>query len=437
MANITVYESGTGYWNADIITNATNGYVVNYAAAGVIGLNNGSTYDNQQYYWTGNFTQNASGITGGTLNALTYYDEGSYVLDITNLNLDYLSVAQYTQYSNDTARWSIVMGGNDYLYSVESSRLQFELYDGNDIAVTIYGENDIEGGAGNDQIYNYSSADNSDLYGDAGDDFLVDSIGDTYLNGGQGSDYISAGGGNDYISDNYSTGDNIVLGGGGADYISLGDGADYVFSDYGSAEIGQDTIYAGYGNDTIFSGEGADYMDLSSGNDVGSGGNGADTIFGGNGNDYIYGDFGATEVGADSLNGGDGTDLIIGGAGNDTMNGSYGVDYLMPGTGTDSMTGGTDRDFFWWTAANEFGDVISDFSTSQGDIIVIRPVLDAAGISATAGNAAAAGYLSAAQSGTSTILRFDADAGGAGAAVQIALLQNFNAANFSWNFNAY
>ena len=80
-------------------------------------------------------------------------------------------------------------------------------------------------------------------------------------------------------------------------------------------------------------------------------------------------------AGANTLNGGDGNDQLYGYAGNDTMLGGGGADYLAGGLGLDSMTGGNGADSFGFQSAAEAnGDVIGDFSATEGDKIDLRPI---------------------------------------------------------------
>ena len=100
------------------------------------------------------------------------------------------------------------------------------------------------------------------------------------------------------------------------------------------------------------------------------------------GNDILVGDAGDDTLfgqgGADILSGGDGNDSLYGGAGNDT---------LIGGLGEDILTGGDDHDIFKWTANDVAGtttsshqkDIITDFSTTQGDQLDLADVLQGEG----------------------------------------------------------
>jgi Ca2+-binding RTX toxin-like protein len=109
------------------------------------------------------------------------------------------------------------------------------------------------------------------------------------------------------------------------------------------------------------------------GNDRLQGGEGGDTLFGGLGNDELSGD-----AGDDRLVGDAGADKLLGGAGADTLLGGDGADWLEGGRGVDRMTGGSgaDRFFFRPGDLDKSIDVITDFSSAQGDKIALN-TLDA------------------------------------------------------------
>ena len=157
------------------------------------------------------------------------------------------------------------------------------------------------------------------IYGGSGDDTItgsdVDEPGraDT-IDGEEGNDVINAGAGNDQI-----------YGGEGQDIIDAGPGRDRIFGGYGQDVInggaGDDAIFGDQGEDVINGGTGDDAINGDQGEDVINGGTGDDTIYGDQGEDVIYGD-----AGDDTIYGGYGTgrgtgeyDIIYGGAGNDTI----------------------------------------------------------------------------------------------------------------------
>jgi Ca2+-binding RTX toxin-like protein len=115
----------------------------------------------------------------------------------------------------------------------------------------------------------------------------------------------------------------------------------------------------GAGADSYQGGSKADTLSGLGGKDTLSGGAGDDTISGGSGADMLTGN-----TGNDVLSGGTGADTILGHSGNDTLNG---------GTGADTLTGGSGADRFIFKALSDSAsgaiDVITDFSTSSGDLI--------------------------------------------------------------------
>jgi hypothetical protein len=78
--------------------------------------------------------------------------------------------------------------------------------------------------------------------------------------------------------------------------------------------------------------------------------------------------------------------VIAGDAGNNILVGSSANDVLIGGAGQDTMTGGAGADLFVFNAASDSGptmqqaDVITDFSTADGDLLDLR------GINASLGN---------------------------------------------------
>jgi Ca2+-binding RTX toxin-like protein len=67
------------------------------------------------------------------------------------------------------------------------------------------------------------------------------------------------------------------------------------------------------------------------------------------------------EAGNDTLLGGDGDDIVLGGLGYDT---------LIGGKGVDSLTGGEGQDYFRYNNQNQGGDIITDFSAIDDQILI-------------------------------------------------------------------
>ncbi|MFD1333205.1 M10 family metallopeptidase C-terminal domain-containing protein [Methylopila musalis] len=219
---------------------------------------------------------------------------------------------------------------------------------------------------------------------------LVSAQGDTIANGGliAGGDGVAIlfGSGDDTLAlRRGSVIDGLSLGGDGADTLS----------------------YAGF--------RGSVYVNLHTGAATGTGGVRAfENVTGGAGHDRITGD-----ASVNAIHGGGGRDLINGGAGDDILDGGVGADRIIGGSGADRLTGGLGADLFSYAAISDSAaaahDVITDFSTSEGDRIRLS-YLDA-DVTATGrqsfvwveGFTGAAGQLYAASSGGSTTLFGDVD----------------------------
>lgn len=173
----------------------------------------------------------------------------------------------------------------------------------------------------------------------------------------------------------YGTAGNDTLR--GTHFNDLLDG--YQGNDYILAQIGRDRVFGGLGNDTLLGGDGNDIVEGGAGNDSITGGNGADTLNGGAGNDEVAGN-----NGNDSLLGSRGNDVLLGAAGNDTLFGGADDDTLFGGTGADNLNGGGGDDrLSAGTGADTFIigtgglDTVVDFSRDEGDVLDLRPALDA------------------------------------------------------------
>jgi Ca2+-binding RTX toxin-like protein len=99
---------------------------------------------------------------------------------------------------------------------------------------------------------------------------------------------------------------------------------------------------------------GTDNISTGSGNDFISGGAGEDELKGGDGNDHLLGD----------IKGKAGTDRLMGGSGDDTLDADR---------GDDRLSGDADADLFRISRNND-NDVITDFSSVEGDIIDLTAI---------------------------------------------------------------
>lgn len=162
-------------------------------------------------------------------------------------------------------------------------------------------------------------------------------------------------------------------------------------------------------------------------------------IAGGQGNDNLgisgtaYRDWINGDDGNDSINGFANNDFLLGGNGADSINGGAGGnDTLVGGSGNDTLIGGAGADTFRYQSQADGTDVITDFTTAQGDKLQFVGTafggLAAGGLNAAnfvSGNPPAAGAaVPTFLFNTSTrLLSFDQDGnGGAFSAVSIATL---------------
>ncbi|MGM9487718.1 calcium-binding protein [Ideonella sp. YS5] len=237
-----------------------------------------------------------------------------------------------------------------------------------------YGENRIDGAAGNDtldggRIVSPGEADtlvgglgddlllagrlyySSDLLqGGAGNDTLVAKLGSCSLYGGDGNDLLDGGLGG------YHQGNGYLYGGAGHDTLKGGvsmdggDGNDLLQSTVSAVQLdggaGDDTISgsggAGYNNLTVHAGLGNDSVDVYSGNNslFLYGGDGDDTLTGGASINVVI-DAGAGNDKVSSFAQSSGSTTIHGGDGNDTIsfNANHGVAHVDGGRGDDQLYG--------------------------------------------------------------------------------------------------
>jgi hypothetical protein len=236
------------------------------------------------------------------------------------------------------------------------------------------------GGAADDRLFGHSG--NDSLNGGNQNDLLDGGTGADTLNGGAGDDYAEGGDGRDVMAG--EKGADTMTGGasgdrmdGGAGNDSMDGGADADRLDGGEDD---DLLLGGAGIDTLLGGLGADTLGGGTENDYLVGGAGADSIAAGDGNDYVSAGTENDTIdagrGADKVFAGDGNDSLFGGGEADLLSGSYGNDTIEGGAGADTLTGGTGADRFVFASLDDllFGtpDVITDFTTRQGDVMDFR-----------------------------------------------------------------
>ena len=220
--------------------------------------------------------------------------------------------------------------GNDEIYN-GGSKVLINVGDGYSKYVYNYGANTtINGGAGENCIYNYSSGDSVTINTGASGDAIGNHASNVLINSGDGNDRITvgsssdnenvtvnAGAGNDNITNYYGSTNVSINGGSGDDYIDNWSGGDSVTIDGGA---GDDYIKNSGDSISIDGGDGDDDI-YNMGDNV--------TISGGIGNDLIslYSDSYSDDYYNNVIvyNNGDGNDTIEGFDANDTLqiSGSY------------------------------------------------------------------------------------------------------------------
>lgn len=285
---------------------------------------------------------------------------------------------------------------------------------GNDILTARAGDDTVNGGTGDDLIN-----------GGSGTDLLEGRDGDDTLNGGNSSDTLQGFDGNDILlggedgdllegmDDNdvlFGDRGNDTLMGGSEDDLLLGNtGSDLLDGGLGQDLLNggnnPDTLFGGEGHDILFGGASTDQLDGQEGDDILVGGAAADTLLGGDGNDTLSGGFTGIDISqpgtvdwpaafddlildlgpeqfaallsdptVDPLTdprfagidlttpaSGDASDILDGGDGDDVL-------YL---DGDDTGTGGDGSDTFFLTGMGPTNPVvITDFSTSEDQLIV-------------------------------------------------------------------
>ncbi len=298
----------------------------------------------------------------------------------------------------------------DTFTNIENYRLSWnaDTFWASNVGTTVYGcygQDSLNGGAGNDTLYGdgdgvspYGTEDNDVLNGGDGNDVLIGGFGADKVNGGAGYDVASYADAQEGITLNLrdSTGKSnrgdakgdvfsdieeysltnyadvfvstdsatVIHGMGGDDKITTGAGADVLYGDGGN-----DTLNAGDGNDLLFGGAGADKVNGGAGYDVacyldaqeGVTLNLRDSTGQSNSGDAKGDVFSSIEefkltnladifISTDSatvIHGMEGDDKITTGAGADILYGDSGSDTLNAGDGDDLLFGGIGRDFLY------------------------------------------------------------------------------------------
>ncbi|KAM3116326.1 calcium-binding protein [Phormidesmis sp. 146-33] len=232
---------------------------------------------------------------------------------------------------------------------------------GNDvISVDIPAIAELHGGAGDDNLYGSSLADQ--LFGDEGSDRLSGRGSDDLLYGGEGNDRLYGDEGNDTLFG--EAGDDLLEGGIGNDQLNGGEGNDELYG-----RVGLDVFNGGVGDDRLFGGEDNDQLYGMDGDDLLAGGTGDDSLDGGNGNDRLFGEEGSDTLiggaGDDSLDGFDGDDQLFGGVGNDKINGGAGIDTVSYADSSNGTVVNLDESRQYSNAASPF-DLEPGFAIAAG-----------------------------------------------------------------------
>ena len=242
--------------------------------------------------------------------------------------------------------------------------------------------NILDGGAGNDVIYegnstiNLTGSASDTLLGNVGDDTIYAAIGYTSnsvnsaLDGGAGNDWVDYS--KAYNSSSYNLYLNLATGratvptymvdtlqnienavGTSLNDTLIGSTGNNILDGY----LGDDVLDGGTGDDTLIGGSGNDrfIMNSSDGNDSIIGGSGIDTLdFASITNALVNvnaaGTIASGSAGTDTISSieyyllGAGNDSITAGDMGETINGAAGNDYLFGGGGNDSIFGGTESD---------------------------------------------------------------------------------------------
>ncbi|MFN6491356.1 calcium-binding protein [Nostoc sp. DedQUE03] len=381
-------------------------------------------------------------ILGGTGNDGLTASNGNNLLSGDDGN-DYLSASGYPVYNPDSDPYFsifFISGNNTLNGGTGDDNLNVEISSGNNL---------LDGGNGNDSLfasgdtYSYESG----IYTVFGDNTLKGGAGDDYLNASysSGKNLLDGGTGNDYLIVENSSDNNLLFGGDGNDSFYLktpyiapsslvtqtvdgGKGDDYLTVDFKDADGGitstfnattnigsitGDTNLVNYKNIERLNISGTAYDDNivgNNGNDTLSGGyyGGNDTIDGGIGDDLLsfdiyYATEGITSTFNATTNIGlitvgssrvsyknierlniSGTffydDKIVGSNGNDTLNGDDGNDTLTGGNGNDSLYGDDGADTFAFNSYNEGVDTIYDFNATN-ELIQVSATGFGAGLS--------------------------------------------------------
>ncbi|MBL8712163.1 MAG: rhizobiocin [Alphaproteobacteria bacterium] len=257
---------------------------------------------------------------------------------------------------------------------------------------------------------------------------VVDNAGDSVEGSAMGTDNVVSSVSFDMDVRGDINVDNLTLTGSAA-LNGYGNAANNTINGNSGANIldgrgGDDHLNGGAGNDTYY---------VDSNGDVLTDTSGIETVFA-NGVDWTLGtgfekltllgvgnNDGAGNTLANTITGNDGSNSLFGGSGNDTLIGGLGSDILEGGLGADRLTGGGDSDTFYWGAANQGADTITDFQQGGGgDALDFSDIL-------VGYNGNVSEFIQITQSGANTIVKVDVNGlAGGSSFVTYATLLNVN-----------
>ncbi len=254
----------------------------------------------------------------------------------------------------------------------------------NDTLTGTKGKDFLSGNSGNDSLFGLDG--NDTLKGDEGDDYMDGGAGKNTLIGGAGDDIYIVSQKSNKLVESLNNGQDLVISstnfilGSHIENLTLVGTAKL----NGSGNALDNIIYGNTASNTITGKSGSDGLLGGDGNDKLLGGVGDDNLFGEAGNDNLAGGVGNDKLyggaGNDKLSGGAGNDLLFGEAGNDVVSGGNGSDIIIGGAGKDKLSGGKGADGFVLNSITETGvnkstwDVITDFSSKQGDKMILSSI---------------------------------------------------------------
>ena len=346
-------------------------------------------------------------LSGGGGNDLLVGGVGNDTTDYTSASSG-TAVDLAAQYGIDG------LGGADFVSGIEN--VIGSAF--NDYLSGTTGDNLFRGGAGNDILVGLAGRDTAD-YSGASSAAIVDLTSQYGVDGLGGTDFlvsienVNGSSFNDYLSGSAS--DNIFAGGAGSDTFVGGAGSDTV--SYGSSTsaitvnltgsfaldgmggtdfmVGVENVSGSFFADILIGDSNGNLLDGGDGNDLFRGGAGFDQFYGGAGFDTadysgatsaVTSNLAAFFTSNDGQGWGDyllGVENLIGSAFSDSLAGDSSANRIEGAAGNDFLAGNSGNDTFIFASGSGF-DVVTDFSSQQGDIINLQSNLNSSGITSAA-----------------------------------------------------